>query len=331
MAKRIAINGFGRVGRLVLRNALELDDVEVVAVNDISDLENLVYLLKYDSIQARPQADIRSGNNSILWNDKEIRFFSEKDPTQLPWRDLGVETVIEASGHFTHREGASLHLQAGAKYVVVSAPAKGADITVCMGLTHDRIDREKHRIISNASCTTNCLAPVAKILNDAFEIEYGMLTTIHAVTSSQKVVDGPSKKWRRGRSALLNILPTTTGAAKATGEVLPELKGKLDGMAMRVPVVTGSVVDFVIQTQKTLSVELVNNSLREAAGRDPYRGILLASDEQLVSSDIIGTNYSSIVDLGSTMALGDHMAKVIAWYDNEWGYARRTAELAAFL
>lgn len=331
MTKKIAINGFGRIGRLVLRNALELDDVDIVAVNDISDVDNLVYLLKYDSIQARPQADIRRGKDSIIWNDREIRFLSEKDPAHLPWRELGVDTVIESSGRFTGREGASLHIQAGAKRVVVSAPSKGADITVCMGLNHERIDREKHLIISNASCTTNCLAPIAKILHDTFEIEYGLLTTIHAVTASQKVVDGPSKKWRRGRSALLNILPTTTGAAKATGEVLPELKGKLDGMAMRVPVATGSVVDFVIQTKQEVSVEGINQALREAGARAPYNGILWASDEELVSSDIIGSNYSSIVDLGSTMALGRHLAKVIAWYDNEWGYARRTAELAAYL
>src|SRR5690554_3581819 len=331
MRKKIAINGFGRIGRLVFRNALELDEVDIVAINDISALDNLIYLLKYDSIQARPQADIRLGENSIRWNDREIRFLSEKDPTLLPWQALGVDTVIEASGRFTSREGAGLHLRAGAQHVIICAPSKGADITVCMGLNHDRIDREKHQIISNASCTTNCLAPIAKILNDTFEIEYGLLNTIHAVTASQKVVDGASKKWRRGRSALLNIIPTSTGAAKATGEVLPELKGKLDGMAMRVPVATGSVVDFVVQTKKEISVDRINQALQEAAAAPPYQDILLASDEELVSSDIIGSNYSSIVDLSSTMVLGNHLAKVLAWYDNEWGYARRTAELAAYL
>lgn len=337
MAKKIAINGFGRIGRLVLRNLMELgdtsdgEDVEVVAVNDISDLDNLIYLLKHDSIQNRPQGDIRREKDRILWNGREIRFLSEKDPALLPWQQLGVETVVECSGRFTNREGANLHLEAGAKRVVVSAPSKGADITVCMGLTHNLIDRDKHQIISNASCTTNCLAPIAKILNDTFEIEYGLLNTIHAVTASQKVVDGASKKWRRGRSALLNIIPTSTGAAKATGEVLPELKGKLDGMAMRVPVATGSVVDFVVQTKKEISVERINQALQEAAAAPPYQDILLASDEELVSSDIIGSNYSSIVDLSSTMVLGNHLAKVLAWYDNEWGYARRTAELAAYL
>lgn len=337
MAKKIAINGFGRIGRLVLRNLMELgdtsdgEDVEVVAVNDISDLDNLIYLLKHDSIQNRPQGDIRREKDRILWNGREIRFLSEKDPALLPWQQLGVETVVECSGRFTNREGANLHLEAGAKRVVVSAPSKGADITVCMGLTHNLIDRDKHQIISNASCTTNCLAPIAKILNDTFEIEYGLLNTIHAVTASQKVVDGASKKWRRGRSALLNIVPTSTGAAKATGEVLPELKGKLDGMAMRVPVATGSVVDFVVQTKKEISVERINQALQEAAAAPPYQDILLASDEELVSSDIIGSNYSSIVDLSSTMVLGNHLAKVLAWYDNEWGYARRTAELAAYL
>ncbi len=331
MRKKIAINGFGRIGRLVFRNALELDEVDIVAINDISALDNLIYLLKYDSIQARPQADIRLGENSIRWNDREIRFLSEKDPTLLPWQALGVDTVIEASGRFTSREGAGLHLRAGAQHVVICAPSKGADITVCMGLNHDRIDREKHQIISNASCTTNCLAPVAKILHDAFDIEYGLLTTIHAVTASQKVVDGASKKWRRGRSALLNIIPTSTGAAKATGEVLPELKGKLDGMAMRVPVATGSVVDFVIQTKQDVSVEAINQTLREAGSRSPYNRMLWASDEELVSSDIIGSNYSSIVDLNSTMALGRRLAKIIAWYDNEWGYSRRVAELAAYV
>jgi len=337
MAKKIAINGFGRIGRLVLRNLMELgdtsdgEDVEVVAVNDISDLDNLIYLLKHDSIQNRPQGDIRREKDRILWNGREIRFLSEKDPALLPWQQLGVETVVECSGRFTNREGANLHLEAGAKRVVVSAPSKGADITVCMGLTHNLIDRDKHQIISNASCTTNCLAPIAKILNDTFEIEYGLLNTIHAVTASQKVVDGASKKWRRGRSALLNIIPTSTGAAKATGEVLPELKGKLDGMAMRVPVATGSVVDFVVQTKKEISVDRINQALQEAAAAPPYQDILLASDEELVSSDIIGSNYSSIVDLSSTMVLGNHLAKVLAWYDNEWGYARRTAELAAYL
>jgi len=331
MRKKIAINGFGRIGRLVFRNALELDEVDIVAINDISALDNLIYLLKYDSIQARPQADIRLGENSIRWNDREIRFLSEKDPTLLPWQALGVDTVIEASGRFTSREGAGLHLRAGAQHVVICAPSKGADITVCMGLNHDRIDREKHQIISNASCTTNCLAPVAKILHDAFDIEYGLLTTIHAVTASQKVVDGASKKWRRGRSALLNIIPTSTGAAKATGEVLPELKDKLDGMAMRVPVATGSVVDFVIQTKQDVSVEAINQTLREAGSRSPYNRMLWASDEELVSSDIIGSNYSSIVDLNSTMALGRRLAKIIAWYDNEWGYSRRVAELAAYV
>ncbi len=331
MARKIAINGFGRIGRLVCRQALEMGDVEVVAVNDISELDNLVYLLTHDSIQSRPQANISFEGSTILWDGRRIQYLSQRDPSNLPWRELGADLVVEASGHFTSREGAAKHLDAGASHVIVTAPAKGADVTVCMGLNHNQIDPASHHIISNASCTTNCLAPIAKLLNDHFGIEYGILTTVHAATSSQHVVDGPSKKWRRGRSALLNIVPTSTGAAKATGQVLPELKGKLDGMAMRVPVADGSVVDLVVQTQKDVTVEAVNAMFRDAASKPPFDRILLASDDELVSSDIIGSNYSSIVDLPSTMVSGQRLLKVIAWYDNEWGYARRVAELAAYV
>lgn len=331
MTRKIAINGFGRIGRLVFRQVMELPNVEVVAINDVSDLDNLLYLLRYDSIQQRPDVEIRPGENGFYWGDHHVRFLSMRDPAELPWKELGIDIVVEASGRFVDREGAGKHLMAGASHVIISAPAKKPDITVCMGLTHENIDPQQHRIISNASCTTNCLAPIAKLLNDAFGIEHGLLTTVHAVTSSQNVVDGPSKKWRRGRSALLNIVPTSTGAAKATGEVLPELKGKLDGMAMRVPVADGSVVDLVIHTSRDVTLDEVKALFKDAATKAPYDRLIQASEEELVSSDIIGTRFSAVVDLNSTMTIGSRMVKVIAWYDNEWGYSRRIAELADYL
>jgi glyceraldehyde 3-phosphate dehydrogenase len=333
MSTRVAINGFGRIGRLVFRNLMENpgSDLEVVAINDIAALDNLAYLLRHDSIQPRPSARIEVRDERLHWNNHAVEYLSVADPADLPWRDRGVEIVIEASGLFTRKEDAEKHLQAGAERVIITAPAKGDVVTICPGVNDDDYDPDKHRIISNASCTTNALAPVAKVLNDRFGIVQRALTTIHAYTISQSVVDAPSKKWRRGRAAALNIVPTSTGAAKATTLVLPGLKGKIDGIAMRVPVATGSIVDFVAVTEKLVTVEAVNAALREAAQSDGLNGILGASDEELVSSDIIGNPLSALVDLQSTMTFGDRMVKVLAWYDNEWGYAARVAEFAAFV
>lgn len=329
--KKVAINGFGRIGRLVLRQILIGQELDVVAINDIAPLDNLLYLLKHDSVHASPVHPFEIEGQKMKWYGREIEFTSERDPANLPWKDLGVEIVIEASGIFTKREQAAQHLQAGAKQVIISAPSKNADITVCMGVNENKIDLAKHQVISNASCTTNCLAPVAMVLDDAFGIEHGFLTTVHAYTSSQAIVDSPSKKWRRGRAAAVSIVPTTTGAAIATTKVLPRLKGKMDGLAMRVPVPAGSIIDFVAQTRKPVSVKKVNAAFRQAAMTDRLQGILGVTDEELVSADIIGSDYSALVDAESTMVLGEHNVKVLAWYDNEWGYARRTADLALYV
>lgn len=330
MTTRIGINGFGRIGRLTFRHFMEMqhDAVEVVAVNDIIPLDNLAYLLRYDSVYNAPRAEIRADGDLLHWNDKTIRFCSEKEPAKLPWRDLDVDLVIEASGIFTARDKAAQHLDAGAQRVIVSAPSKGADLTVCMGVNEQKFDPSSHHVISNASCTTNCLAPVAKVLNDEFGIVSGLLTTVHAYTSSQGIVDSPAKKWRRGRAAAVSIVPTTTGAATATSEVIPELEGKLDGLAMRVPTPSGSIIDFTFQSEKTLDADAINDALRRAANSEQMRGILGVSDDELVSADIIGSTYSALVDAPSTMSLQEHTGKVLAWYDNEWGYARRVVDLA---
>ena len=331
MNKKIAINGFGRIGRLVFRHLMQANSSNVVAINDIAPLDNLAYLLRHDSVQADPQERITTNGNTLCWDDKEVRFLSERDPSQLPWKELGVDLVIEASGIFTKREDAAKHLQAGASRVIISAPAKGADLTICMGVNEQRYDPNKHLIISNASCTTNCLAPVAKVLDDEFGIITGLLTTVHAYTSSQAIVDAPSRKMRRGRAGAVSIVPTTTGAAIATTEVLPNLKGRLDGLAIRVPVPVGSIIDFVAQTQKELSVQKVNDAYRKAARSDRMKGILNVSDDELVSADIVGSTYSATIDALSTMVLGDQTVKVLAWYYNEWGYARRVVDLSNFV
>lgn len=329
---RVAINGFGRIGRLVFRQLMEDGhDLEVVAINDIAPLENLAYLLRHDSVHVDPDVPVEARDGTLGWGGREIKFLSVKAPTELPWDELDVDLVIEASGVFTDREGASQHLEAGAERVIITAPAEGPDITICMGVNEDRFDPQEHRIISNASCTTNCLAPVAKVLHEEFGIVTGFLTTVHAVTSSQSLVDAPHKKWRRGRAALISIVPTTTGAAVATTEVLPVLEGRLDGMAMRVPVADGSITDFVAQTEKPVTVERVNDAFRRAAESERLRGILGVTDEKLVSADIVGCTYSALVDANSTMVLGERTVKVLAWYDNEWGYARRVVDLAAYV
>lgn len=331
MVTKIAINGFGRIGRLVFRHAMKNKSLDVRAVNDIAPLDNLLYLLKFDSVQKTPEVKIEAKQDSFMYGDKEILFTSEKDPSDLPWEDLGVEIVIESTGFFTDRLGASKHLEAGANRVIISAPAKNVDRTICMGVNEQDFDPENDILISNASCTTNCLAPVAKVLDERFGIETGLLTTIHAYTSSQAIVDSPSNKWRRGRAGAVSLVPTTTGAAIATTIVLPQLQGKMDGMAIRAPIPVGSIIDFVVHTEKPVSVELINQAFKDAANSDEMRGILGVSEEELVSADIIGSEFSSLVDLESTMVIGEKAAKVLAWYDNEWGYALRCVDLAEYV
>jgi len=331
MTTKVAINGFGRIGRLVFRHLIENKELDVVAVNDIAPLDNLLYLLKYDSVQINPKETITQKENGFEFGDKEIVFTSEKDPANLPWKELGVKIVIESTGFFRDRVGASKHIEAGAKRVIVSAPGKEVDRTICLGVNEEDYNPDTDLLISNASCTTNCLSPVAKVLDENFGIESGLLTTIHAFTSSQALVDSPSKKWRRGRAASESIVPTTTGAAIATTIVLPQLKGKMDGMAIRVPIPAGSIIDFVVHTEKPISVESVNQAFRDAAESEGMKGILGVSEEELVSIDIIGSEYSALVDLKSTMAVGENAVKVLAWYDNEWGYALRCVDLAEYI
>jgi len=328
MKKRIAINGFGRIGRLVFRHIMESDNgLDIVAINDIAPLENLAYLLRYDSVHSKPKETITTQDGTLRWGSKDVRFLRERNPENLPWEEMEVNLAIEASGLFTKREDASKHLKAGAGRVLVTAPAKGADITICMGVNNEKLQPDEHKIVSNASCTTNCLAPVAKVLDDTFGIKTGFLTTVHAYTSSQAIVDAPNKKMRRGRSAAVSIVPTTTGAAIATTKVLPQLEGKMDGLAMRVPVADGSIIDFVAETEKPVTVEKVNQAFHEAA-ENGMNGILGITEDELVSADIVDSTYSALVDAQSTMTLGEHTVKVLAWYDNEWAYARRVADLA---
>ena len=291
MVTKVAVNGFGRIGRLVFRHLMKNKALEVAAINDIAPLDNLLYLLKYDSVQRETEEEIRENGNGFLFGGKQVRFTSERDPANLPWKELGVDIVIESTGFFTDRVGAAKHLEAGAKRVIISAPAKNEDKTICMGVNEDEYDPEKDFIISNASCTTNCLSPVAKVLDEEFGIESGLLTTVHAYTSSQALVDSPKKKWRRGRAAALSIVPTTTGAAIATTKVLPKLKGKMNGMAIRVPVPAGSIIDFTVHTSRPVSVDAVNDALSKAAKTERMMGILGVTNEKLVSADIIGSKY----------------------------------------
>jgi len=332
MAVKVGINGFGRIGRNVFRaaHAAGGSDLEFVAVNDLVDVPTMANLLKYDSILGRFPGEVEAGEGGIDVAGKELKVLSERDPAALPWGDLGVDVVIESTGFFTKREDAAKHLEAGAKKVIISAPATEPDVTVALGVNFDEAyDAASHNIISNASCTTNCLAPLAKVLHEAFTIEHGLMTTIHAYTSDQRLQDMPHKDPRRARAAALNLIPTTTGAAKAVGLVLPELNGKLNGFSMRAPVPTGSAVDLVFATPESLDKERINAALKAAAD-GPLKGILAYTEDPIVSTDIVGDSHSSIVDAESTMVIGDgHMAKVIAWYDNEWGYSNRCVELAA--
>jgi glyceraldehyde 3-phosphate dehydrogenase len=331
MAKvKVGINGFGRIGRNLYRAAFEGGgDLDVVAVNDITDVKTLAHLLRYDSILGRFPGRITEADDSINVEGDEIRVLAERDPAALPWADLGVEVVIESTGLFTKREDAAKHLEAGAKKVIISAPATEPDVTVALGVNFDEAyDPANHHIISNASCTTNCLAPLAKVINDAVGIERGLMTTIHAYTADQRLQDLPHKDLRRARAAAINLIPTSTGAAKALGLVLPELDGKLNGIAVRAPVATGSVVDLTCEVSKATSADEINAAAREAA-EGPLAGILSYTEDPIVSTDIVKDPHSSIFDAEQTMVLGDRMVKAIAWYDNEWGYSNRCVELAA--
>jgi glyceraldehyde 3-phosphate dehydrogenase len=314
----------------VYRAGYKNKDVEFVAINDVADAKTLAHLLKYDSVHGTMNADIKAGNNSIIVDGKEVKTFALRDPEALPWKDLGVDVVLESTGKFTDKAGAEKHLKAGARKVVISAPAKGPDVTVVLGVNQEVYDKTRHNIISMGSCTTNCLAPIVKILHKEFGIQYGLMTTIHAYTNDQVVQDEPHKDLRRGRAAALSMIPTTTGAARAISEVMPEMKGKLDGLAIRVPVPNVSIVDFVATVEKATSREEVNAKLKQYA-QGPMKGILLCSEEELVSRDFNGNPHSSIVDLPNTAVIGGKMVKILSWYDNEWGFSNRMLELLSFI
>ncbi len=329
MALKVAVNGFGRIGRMVFRAGFHNPDIELVAINDLTDTATLAHLLKYDSVHGAFGEEISSTERSLIINGKEIEIYSEKDPSKLPWGELGVETVFECTGLFRDRESASGHLDAGAEKVIISAPAKSPDITVVMGVNEQEYDAKTHHIVSNASCTTNCLAPVCKVLLDHFGIEKGLMTTTHAYTGDQRLLDFPHKDLRRARAAGLSMIPTTTGAAKAVALVLPQLDGKLNGMAIRVPTPNVSVVDLVVQLTKPTTADAVNQAM-EAASKSSLKGILAYSDEPLVSIDFNGAAVSSTVDGPSTMVIGD-MLKILSWYDNEFGYSNRMVDLAVYM
>ncbi|MYB66800.1 type I glyceraldehyde-3-phosphate dehydrogenase [Candidatus Poribacteria bacterium] len=331
MSTKVGINGFGRIGRNAFRAALQNPelDIEFVAINDLTDPETLAHLLQYDSVHGILSDSINATDNGLVVNGNEIRAFAERDPADLPWSDLGVDVVIESTGFFTAREDAEKHITAGgAKKVLISAPAKEEDITIVIGVNDDKYEKDKHHIISNASCTTNCLAPVAKVLHESFEVESGLMTTIHAYTGDQRVHDFPHKDMRRARAATLSMIPTTTGAAVAVGKVLPELNGKLDGFAIRVPTPNVSVVDLTVELNKKPNAEDVNAVLKEAS-ESSLKGILGYSELDLVSADFNGNKLSSVLDAPFTKVIEDGLVKVLSWYDNEWGYSNRLVELAA--
>jgi glyceraldehyde 3-phosphate dehydrogenase len=331
MGVKIGINGFGRIGRVIMRAAQRMGaDLDFVAVNDLTDAQTLAHLLKYDSVHGAFPGEVQVKGNALFVDGKEIKVLAVKDPAQLPWKDLGVEVVMECTGLFREKDKAAKHLEAGAKKVIISAPAKGPDITIVMGVNHQAYDPNKHHIISNASCTTNCLAPVAKVLLDTFGIQRGLMTTIHAYTNDQVILDFPHKDLRRARAAALSMIPTTTGAAAAVSLVLPQLKGKLDGMAIRVPTPNVSVVDLVAEVEKETSVDGVNTALKKASEGE-LKGILGYTEEPLVSVDFNGTALSSIVDAPSTTVIEGRMVKVLSWYDNEMGYSSRMVDVAKFI
>lgn len=331
MAYRIGINGFGRIGRMVLRAALTRPDVEVVAINDLANIGDLTYLLKYDSVHGLFPGEVAHDAETIVVHGTAVQYSAEREPGRIPWGKAGVDVVIEATGALRGRQDASGHLQGGVRKVLLSAPSDDVDVTIVPGVNDTAYDHLQHHVLSMASCTTNSLAPVAKVLQDQFGIVRLFITTVHAYTSSQSIMDKPTRKRRRGRAGALSMIPTSTGATDATARVIPALAGKMDGMAIRVPVPDGSITDIVAQLEKSTSAREINACLREAAGRPPLKGILAVSDEELVSIDIIGNPHSSIVDAPSTLVLQGTMAKVLAWYDNEWGYACRLTELAGRL
>jgi glyceraldehyde 3-phosphate dehydrogenase len=332
MTTRIGINGFGRIGRQTMKAILERhpQDLEVVAINDITDTQTNAHLLKYDSTYGRFPGEVSATEDSLIVNGHKIQIVAQRDPAQIPWADFGVDIVIESTGLFTDANKASAHLKGGAKKVIISAPAKGEDLTIVLGVNENMYDPAKHTIISNASCTTNCLAPAAKVLNDTFGIERGLMNTIHSYTNDQRILDQVHKDLRRARTAGANIIPTTTGAARALSLVIPELKGRFDGMSLRVPTVTVSIVDFVAVIRKEATKEQINQAFKDAVA-GPLKGILNYTDEPLVSSDFRGDPHSSTIDGENTMVLGGNMVKVLAWYDNEWGYSSRVADLANFI
>ncbi|MCM3760613.1 type I glyceraldehyde-3-phosphate dehydrogenase [Alkalihalobacillus oceani] len=330
MTTKIGINGFGRIGRNVFRAALKNPNVEVVAINDLTDAKMLAHLLKYDSVHGKLDADVSVQENALIVNGQEINVSAERDPAKLAWNERGVEIVVESTGFFTKRADAAKHIEAGAKKVIISAPASDEDITIVMGVNEEKYDAASHHVVSNASCTTNCLAPFAKVLNDKFGIKRGMMTTVHSYTNDQQILDLPHKDYRRARAAAENIIPTTTGAAKAVALVLPELKGKLNGGAMRVPTPNVSLVDLVAELNQEVTAEEVNAAF-QAAAEGPLKGILAYSDEPLVSGDYNGNPASSTIDALSTMVMEGNMVKVISWYDNESGYSHRVIDLVEYM
>jgi glyceraldehyde 3-phosphate dehydrogenase len=329
MSVRVGINGFGRIGRNVFRAAAGNDDVEIVAVNDITDTATLAYLLQYDSVFGTYPGEVHADGDAIVVDGRRVKVFAERDPGALPWGDLGVDVVVESTGLFTDRDKAAAHLNGGAKKVIISAPAKGPDITIVLGVNDDQYDPAVHDVVSNASCTTNCLAPVAKVLDESFGLVQGFMTTCHAYTNDQRILDLPHSDLRRARAAALSIIPTSTGAARAIGEVLPHLKGKLDGFALRVPTPDGSIVDLTAEVGRETSVDEVNAAMKAAAD-GPLKGILGYTDAPIVSRDVIGDSRSSVFDSGLTMVRGTTV-KVVSWYDNEWGYSCRVVQLATRL
>jgi glyceraldehyde 3-phosphate dehydrogenase len=327
MATRVGINGFGRIGRLVFRAAAEKKNLEVVGINDLTDAATLAHLLKYDSIHGHYPGDVKAADGAIVVDGRRIPVTAERNPAALPWKKLGASLVIESTGHFTDRAGASKHLEAGAERVIISAPAKDPDVTIVLGVNDADYQPDKHKVVSNASCTTNCLAPIAKVLDDSFGLESGWMTTIHAYTNDQVTLDFPHKDLRRARAACVSMIPTSTGAAKAIGEVLPRLKGKLDGYAMRVPTSDVSVVDLSVKLKSKTDAAAINAAMKTAA-EGPLKGILQYCDEPLVSVDFLGNPHSSILDALSTKVIDGNFAKVLSWYDNEWGYSNRVVDLA---
>ena len=330
MATKIGINGFGRIGRCVLRAGWKNPDLEFVGINDLTDAATLAHLLKYDSVHGKFDVEVKAADNAIVVGGKKIRILSVRQPAELPWAELGADIVLECTGLFRDKEKAEAHRKAGAKKVIISAPAKGEDLTVVMGVNHDKYDPKKHHVLSNASCTTNCLAPVAKVLNDTYGIEKGLMTTIHSYTNDQRILDLPHKDLRRARAAAVSMIPTTTGAAKAVGLVLPELQGKLDGMSIRVPTPNVSVVDLVASLSQETTAEKVNQALKKAAD-GKMKGILGVCEEPLVSMDFNGNNLSSIVDASLTSVIEGNLVKVISWYDNETGFSHRMIDLCLLI